>query len=1297
MADLIFTRAGGALGSRIAPAAFQSWGRALGRAAGAYVGGRIEDALFARTRRIEGPRMDALHIQSSEEGASIPMVHGRIRISGQVIWAARLRERRETVRSGGGKSGGGARATSYRYTLSFAVGLCEGPIARIERAWVNGQPLDLADIAYRLHTGTEEQTPDPVIEAVEGVDRAPAYRGLAYIVFEDLPLDGFGDVLPQLSFEVVRGPAGDGERFETMARGVCLIPGSGEFAYATTPVRRVIAAGQETSENAHVEPDRANILASLDHLQADMPGVETVSLVSSWFGDDLRCGVCTIRPGVEIAAKETRPLLWRAGGVDRAGARVVSQIDGAPAFGGTPSDESIVQAIGELKARGLRVGLNPFLLMDVPPDNALVDPYGGAAQPAFPWRGRITCTPAPGRAGTVDKSSAAAAQVAAFFGTATASQFSVSGGTVSCTATDWGYRRFILHYAHLAVLAGGVDFFLIGSEMRDLTIVRDSATHFPGVQALRALAADVRAILGPSTKITYAADWSEYGGYRPTDGSGDVFFHLDPLWADAAIDAVGIDWYPPLTDWRNGDAHVDRAIATRIHDPAYLASRIEAGEDFDWYYASDVARAAQVRTPITDGAHGKPWIYRAKDVRRFWSEAHHDRPGGVENATPTPWIPQSKPVWLLELGAPAIDKGSNAPNLFMDARSSESAAPPFSDRARDDLIQRRTLEAYLSYWGDDARNPASSVYAGRMIDLDHTCLWAWDARPFPQFPARNDIWSDGASWRLGHWLNGRAGAASLAETVEEICARAGVTDIDVSDLGGVVTGMAVDAPTTARTALAPLQAAYRFEVREHGGRLVFAHAEDAPVVALGPDDLVDADPRVWLARADIAARPFEARVRFIDGALSYEIGAASARQKDATGEGAIDLDAPLVMDDGQAAALAENLLGDALAAAETADIAVPPSRLDLEPGDRLDLSALGATPGAFRITRIEDDGVRKLSLVRDASGHRLGSAGAEIGAAPARPVASRPHLVVLDLPPLPGRENDDRPLAAVAATPWTGPVQVHAGVARETATVRAIALAPAAVGELVDALWPGPVGRWDRAGVMRVRAPGAALSSVTDAALFAGVNSFAIRGADGGWEIVQARDVTLVAPDVFDLRMLLRGLQGTETDALQAAGSTVVRLDDALARLEMDPNERGASLEFVAPTPGMPVSDVNAAVVEGVFADVWARPFAPVHIRGVRGGGGDVAIRWTPRTRLGGDTWQGEPSSGETIAGWRIEILDGAGAVRRVISSEIPQATYLTAAQIADFGGLPAELSVRVRQVSARYGPGRGRDSLLRL
>jgi hypothetical protein len=121
----------------------------------------------------------------------------------------------------------------------------------------------------------------------------------------------------------------------------------------------------------------------------------------------------------------------------------------------------------------------------------------------------------------------------------------VSGEAVSWTgaADDWGLRRMILHYAHLCALAGGVDAFLIGTEMRGLTQIRSDASTYPAVQAFRDLAADVRNILGAGTKISYAADWSEYFGHQPGDGSNDVYFHLDPLWADPNIDFIGIDNY----------------------------------------------------------------------------------------------------------------------------------------------------------------------------------------------------------------------------------------------------------------------------------------------------------------------------------------------------------------------------------------------------------------------------------------------------------------------------------------------------------------------------------------------------------------------------------------------------------------------------------------------------------------------------------------------------------------------------------------------------------------------------------
>lgn len=95
----------------------------------------------------------------------------------------------------------------------------------------------------------------------------------------------------------------------------------------------------------------------------------------------------------------------------------------------------------------------PFLLLDVPPGNTRPNPYSANAatsgQPTFPWRGRITCSPAAGFAESVDKTATAATQVAAFFGAATPASFSVAGTTVSWTGPvgEWSLRRIILHYA----------------------------------------------------------------------------------------------------------------------------------------------------------------------------------------------------------------------------------------------------------------------------------------------------------------------------------------------------------------------------------------------------------------------------------------------------------------------------------------------------------------------------------------------------------------------------------------------------------------------------------------------------------------------------------------------------------------------------------------------------------------------------------------------------------------------------------------------------------------------------------
>ncbi|TRD19770.1 baseplate multidomain protein megatron [Palleronia caenipelagi] len=566
MATVLFSAVGAGVGSAFGGNLLGLGTAAVGRAVGAIAGQRIDQAVLgAGSDAVEQGRLDRLRLTGTGEGAAVARVFGRIRVPGYVIWAAPYEEHMTEEDVGGGKGGGGSQTVrNYRYTTSVALGLCEGPIARVGRVWADGREIARYDLDLRVYPGDEAQTPDPLIEAHEGAGQVPAYRGLAYVVIEDLELGRFGNRVPQFTFEVIRNAVpGQDTDLADHVRGVALIPGTGEYALATRRVRHEQEPGAGVWSNAHALTARTDFSASVSALVEELPNCEAVSLVVSWFGDDLRCGSCRIRPKVDDAARDGREIPWHAGGVDRAMADEVPRLeDGRSVYGGTPSDASVVQAIRALRARGQTVMFYPFILMDQLAGNGLPDPYGRAEQPALPWRGRITASLHGGQEGSPDGTTEVAAQVQSFFGSAEPGHFFDSGNPHAPVSFGgpalWGYRRFILHYAHLCAAAGGVEAFCIGSKMRELTRLRDE-TCFPAVEELRRLAGEVRDILGPDTKIGYGADWSEYAGYTPPGAPGDLRYPLDPLWADQAIDFVGIDNYMPLSDWRDQPGEADEA------------------------------------------------------------------------------------------------------------------------------------------------------------------------------------------------------------------------------------------------------------------------------------------------------------------------------------------------------------------------------------------------------------------------------------------------------------------------------------------------------------------------------------------------------------------------------------------------------------------------------------------------------------------------------------------------------------------------------------------------------------------
>ncbi len=1299
-------------------------GGPLGGLAGAITGHFI-DATIGGVKNTDvnnvGPRLDSLTVMASNEGAPLLRVFGRMRVDTQLIWATNFHEVVNTTterQTNGGKGlflnpptqGTTTNTTTFSYFVSFAVGLCEGPIVDIGQVWADGKPIDISPFTTRLYKGDETQGPDPKIEAVEGVGNVPGYRGIAYLVFEELPLAQFGNRIPQITVEVIRRPTSNGVRLEDVLGGVTMIPGLGEFAYATDSIYRDDGFGSTVAENRHGRGGKADILVALDQLQSAAPNIDTVSLVVSWHGTDLRCGNCELRPKVEAAAKTTTPWSWQAGGITRDEAEVVSSDSFGALLGGAPADRSIVQAITEIKARGLRLTLYPVIQMDIPSGNTLPNPYSDNAtavgQAAFPWRGRMTCSPAIGFAGTVDKTAPAATQVSAFFGTAAASDFSAwNGDTIPYTGpNEWSYRRMILHFAKLAVAAGGVDSFLIGSEMRSLTTVRSDASAFPTVDQLVILAADVKGIVGSGCKVGYAANWDEYANYRPSDGSNDVYFHLDPLWSSTNIDFIGVDNYLPLSDWRAGNLHLDALAGVKsIYDQSYLQGNIEGGELYDFFYASDSDRTAQVRTPVVDTANNEPWVFRFKDFRNWWLNSHHNRPGGVRSASATGWAPQSKPIRFTEFGCPAIDKGTNEPNVFFDPKSSESFLPFFSTGRRDDLIQRSFHEAIITYWDPaSGHNPTSSVYDASMIDTVNIYAWTWDARPYPQFPTSTLTWRDGPNWRRGHWLNGRLGLVPLSDVVADITKGLGVT-VDVSEVNGIVRGYTLDAVMSPRDALTPLMQIFLFDSVETSGVIRFIQRGGPVVKTLSLDDLVDLSDNgnsqqdsgsfYTITRAQETDLPRTVHLQFLDPDNDYQVADVYSRRLRGSSQRSIEITPAIVLDMAEAQGIADVLLIDAWVQRELANLVLPPSSYVFEPTDIINLSLNGRI-FQMRIDEIGYQHTRPAKLTRtDAATY-----GAADGAPPTRqpkPEAEPGPVVlqIMDLPILSPNEVAGAPRLAAYAKPWARANVYRSPTGTGYSLDRFIPI-QAVIGKTLFDFFSGPVDRFDTVNSLFVEIPSdKALSSLEDTLVLAGGNVCAIKNSDGQWEVLQFASAELIAANQYKLTRLLRGQLGSEYTMRDPVftGAPFVMLDTAVVQSAIAVTERHNPWSWKWGPSTKTIDDPTYQTTSFSFDGVGLRPYGPVQLSGILNTSThDWTLTWIRRTRIDGDNWEApDVPLGEETESYDIEIIEMSGGdVVRTVTVSSPNFTYTAAMQVDDFGTMRSSIQFRVCQNSLAYGRG---------
>lgn len=198
-------------------------------------------SLFEPAQKVEGPRLSDLSAPKSSYGSGIPILWGRARVGGNLIWATNLKEVVRRQRRGGKGLGPKVQETNYSYFANFAVLLCRGPILRVNRVWLNGKLVyafggtanQFFETHARVYTGTDNQNPDPMIQNTVPVvfndyglpqdnaqrvaeikniensygfkitNQQPGYRGRAYLVFENFPLADYNNAIPVVSAEVV--------------------------------------------------------------------------------------------------------------------------------------------------------------------------------------------------------------------------------------------------------------------------------------------------------------------------------------------------------------------------------------------------------------------------------------------------------------------------------------------------------------------------------------------------------------------------------------------------------------------------------------------------------------------------------------------------------------------------------------------------------------------------------------------------------------------------------------------------------------------------------------------------------------------------------------------------------------------------------------------------------------------------------------------------------------------------------------------------------------------------------------
>ena len=162
----------------------------------------MSGALFGKKgQNTADKRLNSIQITQAAYGNPVPLVYGKTRLAGSLIWYNNFVATPHT-QTQGGKGGGGSSSTSYTYSAAIMMSLCEGPITSISTTYVDkGLDSSLANQNLTLFLGSSGQSVWSYL-STNYPSQAVPYDMTAYVASGAYQMGGSA-ALPNLSFETV--------------------------------------------------------------------------------------------------------------------------------------------------------------------------------------------------------------------------------------------------------------------------------------------------------------------------------------------------------------------------------------------------------------------------------------------------------------------------------------------------------------------------------------------------------------------------------------------------------------------------------------------------------------------------------------------------------------------------------------------------------------------------------------------------------------------------------------------------------------------------------------------------------------------------------------------------------------------------------------------------------------------------------------------------------------------------------------------------------------------------------------